>query len=488
MADTNESVLAGGISSSVVDAPILPVQGGGGSVEASSNDNISLLDGGIGEIKVVEGGQQDVEVDDTATSEAQIVQRYNLLDPTQYNEFIKKFIPTTKIESVIKDIERKIVPEKVLNYGSKGDITVLNSKNTTNLVQIKIIPLTTKKLIILPPFDKPEEYINQFMFLIANDYMKINSKKNFIINRNIFIISLAPFKNEPIIKFFYYKLKLSNMTSYYVVGNPFNAFLHPKENGILVSSQGFKLPKPSNKNDLEPNKFDVISNYNIKSMKYKGDSSNTYTLNTITEGEDEPRPVVDYNFTLKEHTAVISLIDEDERIISVDLQGKRYRIRIPFVNNKSDKIYNLWDQGKYTKAEKNLINDLNLKPEDNIPVFLFNLAYFKCFDDVSLLTRAECSSMKNTLQKLYARALHEYNEDSDSDSDEDINRSSGDRVINSIDCSKIDTSSPAKVICKITYNKNENATVELDQTYIDKLDSDRQSVHEAAKKKFLETK
>ena len=65
MAD--ESILSGGISNSVAEAPILPVQGGGG---LGTNTH------GIGEIKVVEGGQQNTD----SVSNVQIVQNYEILD------------------------------------------------------------------------------------------------------------------------------------------------------------------------------------------------------------------------------------------------------------------------------------------------------------------------------------------------------------------------------------------------------------------------
>jgi len=474
MAD--ESILSGGISNSVAEAPILPVQGGGGY----------LVDGNIAEIKVVEGGQQNTE----AISNVQIIQHYDIIDKTQYNDFIKKFTPTTKLDNAIKNI--KIADEKILHYGAKGDISVLNSKNTTNLVLIKIIPITTKQLVILPPFITSEEYINQFIFLIANNYMEIDSKNNFVIRKNVFVISLAPFKDEPLIKYFYHKLKSTNTKSYYVVGNQFNAFLHAKEKGILITSENYKLPKPIKPEDLEPTNFEIINEYNIKSMKYKGNTSATYSINTIANGEDTQAPT-SYTFTLKTHIAVISLIDEDIQIINVDLQGNKYRIRIPYINNKTDKIYHDWEQARYKMDEEKLVKDLHLKREDEIPKFLFNLAYFKCFDDVSLLTKAECSSMKTTLDTLYARALRNYEEKTDSDSDDEIreHHQNGTKLITSIECNQIDTEEPKKVRCTIKYTENgesKEAIVELDESYIKMMETDREKVNEAARKKFLKIK
>jgi hypothetical protein len=480
MAD--ESILSGGISNSVAEAPILPVQGGGG---LGTNTH------GIGEIKVVEGGQQNTDT----VSNVQIVQNYEILDKKQYGDFLKRFTPTTKLENAIKNI--KIKAEKILHYGVKGDISVLNSRNTTNLVQIKIIPITTKKLVILPPFESPEQYINQFMFLIANDFMEIDSKNNFVIRKNIFVISLAPFKDEPLIKYLYSKLKSTNKTSYYVVNDkpfteqavePFNVFVHPKDNGIFISKKDVNFSKPIKPEDLQPTNFDVINEYNIPSMKYRGNPSDILPIN-ISDGEDEPRPITEYKFTLKNHIAVISLIDEDIQTINIDLQGNKYRMRIPYVNNKTDKIYDDWLNGKYKMGEEKLVKDLHLEPGDEIPKFLFNLAYFKCFDDVSLLTKAECSSMKTTLDSLYKRALRKYEKKGDSDSEHKIIGDS--RLITSIESIQIDTEEPKKVISTIKYTENgvpKETKVELDESYIKMMATDEEQVNKAARKKFLGTK
>lgn len=484
MAD--ESILSGGISNSIAEAPILPVQGGGG---LGTNTH------GIGEIKVVEGGQQNTG----ALPNVQIVMNYDILDKKQYADFLKKFTPTTNLEKAIKQVETKVKPEKILHYGAKGDISVLNSRNITNLVNIKIIPITTKKLVILPPFTTPEEYINQFMFLIRNDYMEIDSTNNFIIRKNVFVISLAPFNKDDkdlMIKYLYLKLKIiNNMTSYYVVGEKFNVFLYPKEKGILVANEGFKLVKPIKPENLEPTNFDIINEYNIKSMKYRksDDPTNIYSMDIITNGTTDTDIATSYNLTLNKYIAVISLIDEDIQTINVDLQGKKYRMRIPYVNNKTDKIYDDWLNGKYKMDEGKLVDDLHLEPKDEIPKFLFNLAYFKCFDDVSLLTKAECSSMKTTLDSLYKRALKNYEKIGDSDSEDktrDPNKSNT-KTITSIECNQIDTETPKKVRCTIKYTENnvsKEAIVELDENYIGMMATDKEKVNEAAKEKFLGSK
>jgi len=395
MAD--ESILSGGISNSVAEAPILPVQGGGGMGE------ISLLDGGIGEIKVVEGGGK-------AEENIQIIKTYNdILEPEQYKVFKQQYAEK------IKQVKKLDYTETISHYSKKGQTNI--PTNSTGYIKIKIIPLKTKKLIILPPISQtasnPDEiYINQIMFLIGNNYMSIDSNKNFIIRNNIFVISLSPFHMiDTYINYFSYIIKKSNPYKYYIVRQQFNAFLYPNtETPILISYDEFDFKKAA-EIDIPPTDYNTIKTKNIKSMQYKPANDEEYeNVPTITNGEEDTDPVgEDYSLKLNNYIAVITLVDEDTRSINIDLQGNKYRIRIALVKSNADTIYSSWSNGKWEMDEKKLLQDLYIidpiLPDFSIPDFLFNLAFYKCFDDVSLLTKAECSSMKDMLAKLYSRAL-----------------------------------------------------------------------------------
>ena len=410
MTDNSESLLSGGISNSVSEAPIIPVQGGGGLIGGDVNSEISLLDGGIGEIKVVEGGAGDPK------ENIHILQYENLLDTGQYINF-----KTQYDENKIKSIRVVDFEETTLHYSESGQTN--KPANSTNYIKIKIIPSNIKKLIILPPIvndpNEPEDqtYIKQIMFLISNKYMKIDVDKNFIIRKNIFVISLSLNIENSYIRYFSYMIKKSNPQLYYILGKEFNAFLYPnKDNSFIVCKKDFKFYKTEEGTmSLDNDNYIQITEKKIKSIQYKPNKTEEYGIDKITDGEDSIDPTAtDYSFELGKKIAVISLKDEDIRSINVDLQGKKYRIRIPLRKNESDVIYKSWILEKWMMDEKKLLDDLDIKkPLINIPDFLYNLAYYKCFNDVSLLTKAECSSMKEMLEILYSKALRKATEQKD---------------------------------------------------------------------------
>jgi hypothetical protein len=499
----NESVLAGGINSST---PITMLQGGG-ALEGY-NESASVLEGGINSstpITMVQGGGVENSI--------QIVLDYNVLDTKQYDAFIKKFSSTggsngfNNAASRLKLLLEKN-PEKVLKY-RKGVTYVESSnlRNTTNTIQVKYVPSSTKTLIILPPTNDPKLFINQIMFLVNNQYLLISSKGEFKLERNVFVISLFPFNtnNDPVLNYFYYKLKLSNIYSYYKVNDPF-VFIVRKEvenkKGILIAESGFKFFQPLNPDDLAPIDYDLIIEENIESLKYKTDSTKTYDnlFYQISNGDDPESPIMtDYTFTLKTSIAVLDLIDEDIEQVTVDIHGEKYRIRLPLTPNKNlDKVYAAWKNKKYVKDETRLIDNLRLEEIDNfdIPQFLFSLSYFKCFDDTSILTSAECNTMKQQLQKVYVHSLKRYDE-----SIEEMIKTSTDalnnRVYLSHECKSLDLSDDkSKIKCTVTYNqgmsKNLKTTVEIDAKHIPILKSgeakDIETIKQAVLAEFSQEK
>ena len=486
----NESVLSGGINST---SPITMVQGGGGGggMLDNYNETASVLDGGITNMKApitqIQGGGGD--------SDIQIVKHYNMLDEAQYDTFIKKFSSIGKFKSAASRLEQifnKKNTEKVLHYTKSGESSSINSRNTDNLIQIKFVPPSTKSLIILPPVNKPKDFVNQLMFLINNQYLTINSKNELILERNIFVISLATFDSSDISKYFYYKLKLSNLYSYYRVNDPF-VFIVRKEiedkKGILIGKSGILFLKPLNKNDLMPTDYDIIIEDRIETMKYKGDNSNIYdNFYMIADGTDPESSIVNnYTFTLEKNIAILDLIDEDVEHVNVDIQGEKYRIRLPLTPNKTlDKVYNAWTNKKYERDELRLIKTLHLEDivDLDIPQFLFHLSYFKCFNDTSLLTKQECTYMKKELQKVYLYSLKKHSKLSTDTSDN--------RIIQSIQCNAIDASRDDETpICTVTYTEGQETKkldVPISNTFITKIKSDKpediRAVEEAVTTEF----
>jgi hypothetical protein len=421
-----------------------------------------------------------------AENNIQIVSNYNMLDTLQYDSFIKRFSSTGRFDNAtkrLKDLFEKKNSEKVLHYRKAGSyVESSNLRNTQNLIQIRYIPYNTKTLIILPPTNEAKEFINQIMFLVNNNYLIINTKGEFNLERNIFVISLAPFNSsDSILEYFYYKIKLSNLYSYYRVEDPF-VFILRKEinnkNGVLIAKSGFQFLQIQNIDDLAPIDYDLINEENITSLKYKGDPNKTYdNFYMIANGEDPKSPIVtDYTFTLKTKIAVLDLIDEDIQTVTVDIQGEKYRIRLPSTPNKNlDKVYSAWVKGSYEKTEKTLIDNLDLVNSigsSEIPDFLFSLSYFKCFDDASILTKSECNYMKEQLQKIYLYSLKKHEKNTDKLSTGVVDN----RIFISHNCSSLDLSTDtSKVICKVKYKEglkeNEETNIEIDKKYIPILKS-----------------
>ena len=466
----DQSMLNGG-----TDASIIKVMGGGGvegegGVEGGGgapngyNETISLLEGGIDvPIQKVFGGGSS---DDTSP-DIQIISHYDSVDAQQFNNFLTNLKTGTKLNSIIKkfqDTLRTIDDKnKVLHYVKKNTIietSALNSTNSINIVQIKIIPLSTKKIIVLPPLhnDKPESlFFSQIQYLIQNNYMNID----FIIARNIIIISLQSFpqNTNQTLQFLYYKMKISNYDSYFVVDNPFK-LLYPKDNGILFTTKEQQYITLPQDNDVLPTEFDSIIEQNIKSMKYRGKKdSNISTFDIIYGGDLDPtESLQNYSFSLYNHIAVITLVEEDFKTINIDIEGKFYRIRIPLHDN--DITVQQWHKNKFTKDEMKLIEDFHLDEikDFDVPKFLFYLSYFKCYNDTSLLTRKECSVFKSYLSQLYNYHLVEKN------TKESINI--GFIIISGA----LDTGGNKLIITYKENNSNEEKSVEIDKKYKDYIE------------------
>lgn len=483
----NESVLSGGINSTT---PITMVQGGGSSSSITGildnyNETASVLDGGItnmnAPITQIQGGAASTD------SSIQIVKNYNMLDEKQYEAFIQKFSTTGRFKPAatrLGELLKKEYNEKPLHYTKSGtyvESSSINSRNTDNLIQIKFVPPSTKSLIILPPVSDPKDFVNQLMFLINNQYLTINSKNELILERNIFVISLAPFDSSDTSIYFYYKLKLSNLYSYYRVDDPF-VFIVRKEiedkKGILIGKSEVPFLNPINKNDLMPTDYDIIIEDRIETMKYKGDPSNIYNnFYIIANGTDPDSSILnDYTFTLEKNIAILDLIDEDVEHVNVDIQGEKYRIRLPLTPNKTlDKVYNAWINKKYERDELRLIKKLHLEDivDLDIPLFLFHLSYFKCFNDASLLTKQECTYMKKELQKVYLYSLKKHSKNISKLS----TGTSDNRIIQSIQYNAIDASSdnvtPIYTVTYLDNNETKTLDVPISSKFIDKIKSDK---------------
>ena len=83
---------------------------------------------------------------------------------------------------------------------------------------------------------------------------------------------------------------------------------------------------------------------------------------------------------------------------------------MPRFRDQSDSIFKAWSENRYSIEEQNLVDDLqlNILLDNNtikIANFLYYLSYYKCFDDVSLLTKQECKEMRSYLEEIYIKII-----------------------------------------------------------------------------------
>ena len=361
--------------------------------------------------------ETEEEKKEEASENIRFIKDYQRADINEYNNFIASIQDGTKLDLIISKIEREIEKPKKLHYiktGNKIEISSVNSKNDSGYEKIKFISTKTKEVIILPPVTNPEDFFNMILYLKQHGYLRIDAN-TFKLKRKCFVVHCSIDLNNKINKYFYLKIKVSN-SNYEIMNNPYK-IIYPKEidgsKGLLFSN--IPLTKASGLNDLKPTNFDAINEYSIGSMYYVKleITYNEEEFSTISAGDNDTENPTNYSITLQKNIAIIDLMDEDPNTINVDINGSIYRIRVPMLKSFSDRVYNRWLKNDFTTDEKRLIEDLYL---DEIPELenkkaeiLFQLTYFKCFNDVSLLTKSECTLMREYLEKIYQYTLQKDN-------------------------------------------------------------------------------
>jgi len=342
------------------------------------------------------------------------IKNFNNKDQNLYEAFVNS--SSKNIDAAISKLERivkrKEDADKKLHYVKEQNRVEINAvTNLDNYTQIKFIPTNTIEIIVLPPTKTADDFFNCILFLVQNKYLTITYDKEFKLKKKIFVVHLSIDESVQLIKYFYLKLKISN-ENYYLANKEYN-IIYPNEldgtKGLLFLDSDKNLPTPLNANEVEPTDFDTIREYSIKKMVYKTHGGKAYDNNfsLIKGGNTDENPTDNYNITLNKNIAIIELIDEDIKTIDVDMNGKHYRIRVPHLKGSNDKIYLQWLKGKYKKDENQLLKDLyiekvaELNTNEKKAEILFYLSYFKCFNDVSLLTKNECFVMRNILKQLY---------------------------------------------------------------------------------------
>ena len=492
----NDSMLSGGtetimkvMGGGYMSPPLTPFSGGG--APPGYNETVSLLDGGTEPIVMVKGGaiggqsegnsllsseptvglmKPDVDrmtnleefeafgvkpigepsepvarISEPVASISEVhehkinvrfVSQFERVDEAQKQKFISKM---TNLQAVNVKLQQQIdaKPEVNLAYiknaSNTYDITVIASDK--DYEKVKFIPNTVREIIVLPPTETVGKFLEVLLYLTNNKYITIKNNA-LTIKKRVFIVHLM---NPPVsddLKYLYLRLKVSNINKYYIADYPYK-IIYPQsidKKILLITNEGLKKPATTY---LEPTNMTAIQDTFIKQMAYPT-SDETYELDDFllvkagSDSTDTSSPIM-----LTKNIAVIEVKENDFNTILFDINGVSYRIRVP--DGKNDVVYALWINKKYTPSEEQVLRDLHIhETPEKAAEILFELAYFKCFNDVSLLTVDECSSLRKTLQAIYKHKLKKDEEKVEKTKDEGIlivnHKCYGVQVGNNIKC------------------------------------------------------
>ena len=184
----------------------------------------------------------------------------------------------------------------------------------------------------------------------------------------------------------------------------------------------------------------------------------------IKSGDSDPNiNNTQLSYTINRYISILDLVDTEIPTTVIDLNGIYYKIRLATHQGASDQVYQNWYDRKFTKNEMKLVDDLNLidmlnyKYSDSeqslinkeIADFLYYITYYKCFKDVSILTRRECMITRSILQELY-----KYNLTIKSRKTQGVKREGV-----TVRCSAINIRSES-IVCDIIYKKNKRRVVD----------------------------
>jgi len=368
-------------------------------------------------------------------------------------------------------------------------------------------------VVLPPVKGNAELFFKQILFLRDSNYLQITRDKKLKLYNNIFVISLEPFYSyvsgvieergrpqeeirkeaqedsekdvddkinklfdggalvsETLLEHLYLKLKKDNFYNFFIANSPYR-IIYPRQisdkNGILFTSEEKKeFFQPKDPNDLQPVDSDTIIERKISSMMYvNGEEKygdNEFFI--IKSGDSDPNiNNTQLSYTVNRYISILDLVDTEIPTTVVDLNGIYYKIRLATHQGASDQVYQNWYDRKFTKNEKKLVDDLNLidmlnyKYSDSeqslinkeIADFLYYITYYKCFKDVSILTRRECMITRSILQELYKYNLTIKNRKTQGVKREGV----------TVRCSAINIRSES-IVCDIIYKKNKRRVVD----------------------------
>ena len=349
----------------------------------------------------------------------------NYIPPTEtskdeVNTFIsklkdKQFETTLKtLEISYKNYKNQYKPLTYKINVKSGNLEAYVAKDTNKTIYY--IPFKTEELVVLPTTDDPRTFFYQLKFLIDNKFLVINSSNELKLKKKIFVVILGELAttNKQLL-YLRYRLKIPNFDKVIFIEDNISV-LYPAmldNKYLFITTKGVdKIYEAFIKQNLSIINFDMINTNSLRSYTYKEDQTKGHhydsrLINFIQPGDSDPdNNSESYNFTLKEKIAIIKLKETDSAVVSVDLQGETYAVRLPRTNSSGDRVYAAWMSKKFTQDEKRLLEDLNIQSSYiPIPDFLYYLSVYKCFNDTSLLTDNECTQMRKYLEILYKKEI-----------------------------------------------------------------------------------
>lgn len=446
----NESLLNGG-----TDAAIMKVMGGGGLGGDLNgyNETQSLLNGGldaviekiegggIGDIKNIGLEEDEIQLKSAEEDSKKAMEEYNKTitnalgnvevvdykrvqsEPKDKDEFnaLKTVITNyTNISALITRLKSNILNKKskaVFRYINRNGILERTSLggNIQDEQIIRYIPPDVKYMLVVPTITDAYDFFILIKFLIVGDLCSIDKRNNYVLKRGVYIIFLNIVfenqENDETLKYMYYKFVSTNMDQCMLITKEEKAILFINDNIIgFLSDNNDNFFKPET-GTVDITEKDLIYEYGIKALKYVKTDLTYDGIKIIKPGDTDPNTTElnDYNTTLNKKSLIFKLKEVDIVYSKIDLYGKYYKIRVPRFADQSDSVYRAWSEGnKYEKDEEQLIKDLKLElllEKFEIPKFLYYLSYYKCFDDVSLLTRQECKQMRSFLENIYTKII-----------------------------------------------------------------------------------
>jgi len=291
-------------------------------------------------------------------------------------------------------------------------------------------------------------------------------------------------ENESFIKHLYLKLKKDNFNSFFITNDSYT-IIYPKsisdKNGIFFTSKTKRdFAQPKDKNDLLPTNTEIIQERGIMSMIYESSEDERFDDTdyfVISSGEEDPNiHNTELTFFVNTFISVLEVSNTAIKTTIVDMNGSLYKIRMAGTQGKADITYVNWKNRKFTKDESRMLEDLDLiemlndknksisektievedKTSNDIAQFLYYITLYKCFNDVSILTRRECEITRSFLRDLYKYKLtrkHKENMEESGEYDTGVK----------VRCSAVDVKTNT-IVCKIIHKKDgkrEVDTVEI---------------------------